>query len=117
MQGKGHHNQPSVANFVNDDTANDDPKAETGKTSSTNRPKLESRESVFTAPVVKNSTTDGKTNPRGKDRHETSPKQALCVGSNLRISCATHQPTPSELHRERNDKKERLRRKKHHQSI
>src|SRR5262245_10297992 len=92
MQRKRHNDQLAVTDFVRDEAAYDDPKAEAGEPRAIDQPRLEPRESKFRRPDAENSAANREADAGSENGHEACPEQAFGVGSNgyvadLRVMC------------------------------
>ena len=63
----------TIADFVHDETAEDNAETEAGESRATNGSELGSGEAIFFGPVVKNAATDGEADAGGEDGHESRP--------------------------------------------
>jgi len=77
--------QLAVADLVDDQTTNDDAEAKSGEAGTADGAELRGREAELFAPIVKNTTTDRKTDAGREDGPKAGPKKALRIGSEWRV--------------------------------
>src|SRR5690349_20562162 len=69
----------TVTDFVANDPANNDPKAEPGEPRAIDVAKLLAGEAEVSTPVRQNAAADAKADSSSQDRHEACEKQPFCV--------------------------------------
>ena len=77
---EGEGDEFAVADFVDDEAAEDDAEAEAGEACAANGAELSAGEAVFFGPVVKDASADGEADAGCEDGHETRPEEAASVG-------------------------------------
>src|SRR5262245_28995468 len=80
MEQERNDDQRAISDFVADDAADDDAKAESREASAADIAQLVGSKSVFGTPVVKESAADREADAGGKDRHEPAPQQPISIG-------------------------------------
>ena len=79
MADEGEGDEFSVADFVYDETAQDDPEAEPREACAADVAELGGGEAEFFGPVIEDSAADGKANAGGQNRHETGPQEPVGI--------------------------------------
>src|SRR5436190_9583980 len=80
VQDEGRDDQLAVADFVADDSADDDAEAETSESHSADVAEVLAGETEFGGPIVKESSANREPNARGENGHKAAPEQAICIG-------------------------------------
>ena len=87
QEGQGH--QLAITDFVGDKRTGEDDQTRADETTPGDFPEIGHGESITIRPLAQDCTADGKTDPGGENRHESCPKQPLCIGGGDRFVAAT----------------------------
>lgn len=76
---KGKGDELAVTDLVHNEATKDDAKAEAREASAADGSELGTGETVFLAPVVKDTSADGEADAGGQDGHEACPEEAHSI--------------------------------------
>ena len=79
MADEGEGDEFAVAEFVDDDSPEDDAETEPGEAGSSNFAQLGGAESEFLGPEWEDASAESEAHACGEDGHETCPKKAVRV--------------------------------------
>jgi hypothetical protein len=81
------HDEFAIAEFIREQTADQNDQAEAGQSAAGNSSKFRAGEAELAAPVAENATANGEADTGGENGHEAGPKQATGVGSDSFSFC------------------------------
>ena len=86
VQRKSRDHQLAVADFVADDSADNNTEAKAGESGAADGAQLRGGEAKLGAPVVENTAADAEAHAGGEDGHKAGPKEAFGVGRDALIA-------------------------------